>query len=599
MKPSLFLLSLLLFPGGTPPRKSPPPDPTALVRKRLARKVPVPKRRVLAFYYPWYHTRAFSGRQRHWGKWDPLKKDAPLALRWPEEGPYDSLDPKVVRRHLDLARAAGIDTLVSSWWGKKTDTDRVLPLLLEEAARRGMNVTIYYETVPGKPPSPDRAARDLLHLGKKYASHKAWLKVGGKPVFFLYGRALLQLGSLGWVRALDAARRAGGPDWIVLADGLKEEDAALFDGIHTYNPLGTYRGGSPEQLPALAEGFMKDLVRLARSRGRIACATVLPGYDDTKIRKPGARLDRLGGKLYEIQWKAALEARPDWVVITSFNEWHEGSEIEPSLQLGRKYMDATARWAEAFKKLPPPRWNPGEAGKDPAPLENALGRVKGKIGILGGMGGTAITLLEAGARAALVGPEDLAAGRIDPGEYPLLVYGGGESYRFTVKKPGDVPDALGAYLSRGGALLVLPSGPYPFYYDSGGRVVRAGERFGLLLPGAPGGKAAGPVDFESPPRGARLVFHLSPLLRRQPRSLPFPRLGDLRWRAALPPARPGPGESYLSLARLTGARGKPWGDGIALFRRPGGGRILYAWFRFGDMLPRGPLLADFLEILFP
>ncbi len=595
MKTALFLLPLLLAP--VPPHE--PPAPLALVRERLARKVPPPKRRVLAFYYPWYHTRAFSGRESHWGKWDAERKDAPLALRWPASGPYDSLDPRVIRRHLDQARAAGIDGLVSSWWGPKSDTDQALPLLLEEARRRGMEVTVYYETLPGKPPSLEGAARDLLYLGKKYASHPAWLRVGGRPVIFLYCRALDQAGLLGWLRILRAARRAGGPDWVVLADGLKEAYAALFDGIHAYNPLGTYLGKKPGELPAAAEGFMEKVVGLAREKGRIACATILPGYDDTKIRKPGACLDRLGGRLYDIQWKAALAARPDWVVITSFNEWHEGSEIEPSLQLGRKYLEATARWTALWRKLPPQgektRERPARAGR----LKRVLSRVKGRVGMLGGIEGAALTLLEAGASLEPVGPEDLAAGRIHPARYPLLLYGGGESYRFTVKKPGDVPAAIDTYLEEGGALLVFSSEPYPFYYDSRNQVVRAGERFGLYLPGSRGKKPGGPAEFETPPAGAGLTLRLSPLLRGLPRTLPFPSAGDPRWRAALPPPGESPKGSYLSLARLTGRKGRSWGDAAALYRRPGGGRVLYAWFRLGDMLPRETLLADFLEILFP
>jgi len=34
----------------------------------------------------------------------------------------------------------------------------------------------------------------------------------------------------------------------------------------------------------------------------------------------------------------AIKADPDWVLITSWNEWHEGSEIEPSWEDGDAYL---------------------------------------------------------------------------------------------------------------------------------------------------------------------------------------------------------------------------------------------------------------------
>jgi len=41
-------------------------------------------------------------------------------------------------------------------------------------------------------------------------------------------------------------------------------------------------------------------------------------------------------------------AGPDWVLITSFNEWHEGSEIEPSLEDGDRYLKLTKQYGPRF-----------------------------------------------------------------------------------------------------------------------------------------------------------------------------------------------------------------------------------------------------------
>ena len=52
-------------------------------------------------------------------------------------------------------------------------------------------------------------------------------------------------------------------------------------------------------------------------------------------------------------WHAALDSDPDWVLITSWNEWHEGSEIEPSLEHGDREIVATAGFAQDFRSRPP------------------------------------------------------------------------------------------------------------------------------------------------------------------------------------------------------------------------------------------------------
>jgi len=39
-------------------------------------------------------------------------------------------------------------------------------------------------------------------------------------------------------------------------------------------------------------------------------------------------VDRQGGRRYDDTWAAALSGAPDWVVVTSWNEWFEGTSVE-------------------------------------------------------------------------------------------------------------------------------------------------------------------------------------------------------------------------------------------------------------------------------
>jgi glycoprotein endo-alpha-1,2-mannosidase len=49
-----------------------------------------------------------------------------------------------------------------------------------------------------------------------------------------------------------------------------------------------------------------------------------------------------------VQWQEAIAAAPDYVLITSLNEWHEGSEIEASVEYGSRILDETVAFSRAF-----------------------------------------------------------------------------------------------------------------------------------------------------------------------------------------------------------------------------------------------------------
>jgi hypothetical protein len=345
-----MLLASTGFVSAQQPPAGAPPQQQGQQAATTSAGVP---RLVLTFYYPWYgnpEKPEGSGRWSHWRDVDPQKKTIATSTNYPLLGAYDSHDPAVIRQHCRWSVESNIHGWIVSWWGHGDFSDQALQKILNLVGR-AVKITIYYERVPD-PKSPESAARDILGLLEKYGQHPAWLRVQDKPVIFIYGRAIGEIGVKGWKEAVALVNKDYPGGVFFQGDRFSAEAAEVFDGLHTYNTAGQLRGKSLEEVRSWCQEMYPRWVRLARSAGKSVALTVIPGYDDTKIRKPGLAVDRFDGKSYAVQWEEAIAAQPDWVLITSFNEWHEGSEIEPSVEHGHTYLWLTREWATRFA---PPR----------------------------------------------------------------------------------------------------------------------------------------------------------------------------------------------------------------------------------------------------
>ena len=504
--------------------------------------LPIVQRRVMAFYYPWYGIAGGSGgagKTIHWGRIDEVGKDIAASTHYPALSAYDSHDPNIIEKHCTWAQAAGIDTLIVSWWGLGDYTDEAMDKILAACERHGLAACVYYETVP-QPQTAQTAAQDIIKVLEKYAGHKAYLKVDSTPVVFVYSRAIGELGLMGWRQALQIIKTGFKGGVAAIGDQFSYGAARVFDGVHTYNTAGSIRDTAPEGLAKWASANYASWVQLADRAGRISTLTVIPGYDDTKIRKPGLAVDRRSGDLYRTQWENAIQADPHWVLITSFNEWHEGSEIEPSLEFGQKYLDLTAQYAGRFKTVPRTAHRPASeqilTQQETDRLRSTLKNLH--IAALPGAESTAFWwLLDQGIDVQPLTWEDVAEGKVTPATCSILLYCGGETYRRTVRQDGDVDKALAEYLAAGGFLLFLPSEPWPFYYDETGKAVNRSAQFGLTLR----------MGWETPPPNAGLqLTHPADSLPHLPDRFAFPTSGDLRWRGFFPQDH----KQYISLLSL-------------------------------------------------
>ncbi len=79
-------------------------------------------------------------------------------------------------------------------------------------------------------------------------------------------------------------------------------------------------------------------------------ATAMPGYNDVGVNgSNGYVRDRANGAYYKLAWAGAVATNPDIINITSFNEWTEGSYIEPSKKYGTQYLDLTKQLISGYR----------------------------------------------------------------------------------------------------------------------------------------------------------------------------------------------------------------------------------------------------------
>ncbi|MEZ0345291.1 MAG: endo-1,3-alpha-glucanase family glycosylhydrolase [Infirmifilum sp.] len=338
--------------GGSNPRSALLPK-SALVgagaQRILLRKMPVP-RLVLAFYYPWYaNPQGASMKELHWER--VSFNEIGSATDYPLLGPYDSWDLRVVRSHIRMAKAAGVDGFLVSFWGPGTFMDQAFSWILDVAAEEGFNVTIYYESV--RELTADQIASELSYVLKKYSSHPAFLRVEGKPVIFVYAVGAYGRTPEFWKSVLRKVENSTGERAIYIADSFDTAYLTVFDGLYTYNPIWIkdHRSAYTEEA-RLVRSFLS--LSEGEALQKLWAATVSPGYDDRKIRQPGGYVPRDGGAYYRKTWEAALASDPDMILICTWNEWHEGTEVEPSREYGFEYLRITREYASRYKDWQPP-----------------------------------------------------------------------------------------------------------------------------------------------------------------------------------------------------------------------------------------------------
>ena len=269
-----------------------------------------PARQVSIFYYPWWGTQPPDLTWMHWNQNNHLPQYNDVASDFfPGGGPYSESVPATLSRQMSDISDAGINQIISSWWGQGSIEDQRLSVVVPGARAVGISIAVHIEDYAGR--TPQSVQSDINYLKANW----------GINDFYIWDSQ--QYSAAQWapyIKALSGVTVFATGDPGQMQTGAFEQFAVAsgFQGIYTYE---VYDETAADFGPVCSE---------AHSYGLLCSPSVGPGFIDDRANNDSRYRSRQNGAVYDSLWQGAVNANPNSISITSYNEWHEGTQIEPA-----------------------------------------------------------------------------------------------------------------------------------------------------------------------------------------------------------------------------------------------------------------------------
>jgi hypothetical protein len=251
-------------------------------------------------------------------------------------GPYDSSDVDVIEYHLLLMKLAGIDGVIVDWYGLTDFRDypvlhRNTTRALETCERLRMKFVICYEdqTIPAlvegdRIPAADRvahAAKEVEWLGKYWFKSPSYVLLDGKPLLLSFGQSGLT-----------------DDEWSQCLDQVQTPVSYFSQHYRRAAAVGAFDWPVPSDALNAFERFHKDSRAWQRAIP-VAFPRFVDIYAEAKVGTSYGRFDDDQGRTFRMMLERGLLSKAPIVQIATWNDWSEGTQIEPSVEFGYRDLE--------------------------------------------------------------------------------------------------------------------------------------------------------------------------------------------------------------------------------------------------------------------
>ena len=344
-------------------------------------------------YQPWFSTPESTQpeAQSTWGNWafdssssggrnyNPstiINKTTPYgtqqrdiaSVQYPIIGAYDCLDTEVINYQVELIAAMNCDMIQANYYGSMPSAryqKQVCDNLMNACRENGLKFSILYEPkihLNGWVPHSSRAlsieaiSQDIIDFLKKYENDKAMVRYNDLPMVEIFGINLLT--GEEWATVKSKCETAMGQRIYLMGDGIGHIDHTNTDSLFQWSLLPS-DAINTDHAKALeyCKGLNSRVIdwTLANEFTKMPVAMIYPGFDDTPVRNwNGGNIRKIGNTgpdFFDASWKAyeAYKDQLDWLEIATWNDWTEGTIIEPTRELGHELALITASRLASYK----------------------------------------------------------------------------------------------------------------------------------------------------------------------------------------------------------------------------------------------------------